>query len=229
MAPIFGYGSLILPTSLISRFENIDTAIDDVYRADADSTVRDDAIDRWEERKDRITYLPAKLWGYRRYYSLESDRGDMMLEAVRTGDVDDWINGVLIFGLSDEEKIQVKGTESAYDYETIEDPRLEYYVDTDRIDDVDVTSLSEIEIFAKNIDPEDLRAENPRNRTYHERICTGIMMIGEMYGADVADEFYEDFCRSTYEAAYDADDATTFNTVAENNRIRGESSWPARP
>ena len=228
MTPIFGYGSLILPTSLISRFENVDPELDDVYEGNTSRTVRPNALEKWEERRERIVYAPAKIWGFRRYYSLESDRGGTMLEAVRTDDPDDWINGVVVFGLTAEEEAQIRATETPYDYTGVRDPRLEYYVDPDRIDGYDVTDLSEVRLFANSAEHTDLTAEKPRNRTYHNRIVNGIMMIGEMYGSELATEFYRDFCATTYETAYDSTDASDFNTVAENDEISGDSSWAAR-
>lgn len=225
MAPIFGYGSLILPTSLVSRFENVDPTLEKIYSGEIDETVRDDALSKWEERRDRITYVPAKLWGFRRYYALESDRGGMMLETIRTDDPDDWINGVLISGLSEDEERQIAESESVYEYLTVEEPRLEFYVDPAEIDGADPADFSAVRIFASDKSPEAMRADAPRNRVYHSRIRTGIMMIGEMYGADVAKAFYDDFRETTYETAYDADDPTAFNTVAENDRLSEDSEW----
>ncbi|MFD1598250.1 hypothetical protein [Halobellus rarus] len=228
MTPIFGYGSLILPTSLISRFENVDPTLDDVYEGNTERNVRANALEKWEERRERIVYVPAKIRGFRRYYSLESDRGGTMLEAVRTDDPDDWINGVLVFGLTAEEKNQIRETETPYDYTGVRDPELEYYVDPDRFDEYDVTDISEVRLFANSAESADITAEKPRNGTYHSRIVNGIMMIGETYGSAVATEFYRDFCASTYETAYDSTDATDFNTVAENDEISGDSAWTVR-
>jgi len=225
MVPMFGYGSLILPTSLVSRFESVDPALEAVYSGETDDRVRDDALVKWEERRDRITYVPAKLWGFRRYYTLESERGGMMLETIRTDDPDDWINGVLISGLSEAEERQIAESEAVYEYLTVEDPRLEFYVDPAEIDGVDADDFAEIRIFASDKSPEAMRADAPRNRVYHDRIRTGIMMIGEMYGAGVAKAFYDDFRATTYETAYDDDDPTAFNTVAENDRLGGEPQW----
>lgn len=225
MVPMFGYGSLILPTSLVSRFESVDPALEEVYSGETEDRVRDDALVKWEERRDRITYVPAKLWGFRRYYTLESDRGGMMLETIRTDDPDDWINGVLISGLSADEERQIAKSEAVYEYLTVAGPKLEFYVDPAEIDGVDPADFAEIRIFASDKSSAAMRADAPRNRVYHDRIRTGIMMIGEMYGADVAKAFYEDFRETTYETAYDDDDPTAFNTVAENDRLGGDAQW----
>lgn len=222
MPPIFGYGSLILPTSLVSRFEDLNTNIEDVYQGDTDKNIRADALTRWEERRDRIRYVPAKIWGFRRYYSLESDRGGTMLEAVRTNDAEDWINGVLIFGLTAEEEEQIKQTESMYEYTDIHNPKLEFYVANDEVPGIELDDVDNIRMFANTNVSSKICAEFPRNQTYHSRIITGIMMIGEMYESDLATRFYEDFCESTYEMAYDSTGASEFNTVQENDLLEGD-------
>lgn len=224
MKPIFGYGSLILPTSLVSRFEDIDTNIDAIYEGNIDNNISADALRKWQERKDRIFYIPAKIYGFRRYYSMESNRGGTMLEAVRTGDSEDWINGVLIFGLEADEEEQIKQSESIYKYSDINNPKLEFYVDNDNVSEIDLNNIKDVRIFAKNNNINNISTQKIRNQTYHSRIITGIMMIGEMYDSDLATQFYKDFCDSTYESAYDSTNASKFNTVRENNTLEGESN-----
>ena len=220
-SPLFGYGSLILPTSLVSRFENVSPTLDDVYNGATSRNIRADALKKWEEREERIRYLPAKIRRFRRYYSLESKRGGTMLEAVRTDDRDDWINGVVVFGLTSEERRQIARTEEGYDCSVVRTPELSYYVDPERIEPYDADAVTAIELFASRRRPDPEMVVRPRNDVYHNRIIMGIMMIGEMYGSDVATEFYNDFCETTYEIAYD--DAGSFNTVKENDRLKGET------
>lgn len=222
MPPIFGYGSLILPTSLVSRFEDLNTNIDDVYQGNTDNNIRADALTKWQERRDRIFYVPAKIYGFRRYYSIESDRGGTMLEAVRTDNPEDWINGVLIFGLTAEEEKQIKKSESMYEYTDINNPKLEFYVDNDEVPKINLNNINKIRIFANTDGISNISTEKIRNQIYHSRIITGIMMIGEMYESDLATSFYEDFCDSTYESAYDSTSASEFNTVRENGLLEGD-------
>ena len=219
--PLFGYGSLILPTSLVSRFENVSPTLDDVDSGATSGNIRADALKKWEEREGRIRYLPAKIHRFRRYYSLESKRGGTMLEAVRTDDPDDWINGVVVFGLTSEEREQIARTEEGYDCSVVRNPELSYYVDPEPIEPYDADAVTAIELFASRRRPDPEAVVRPRNEVYHDRIIMGIMMIGEMYGSDVATEFYSDFCETTYEVAYD--DAGCFNTVKENDRLNGET------
>ncbi len=225
--PLFGYGSLILPTSLVSRFVNVSPTIDEVYDGVTDGTIRPDAVEKWENRRDRIRYLPAKIRGFRRYYSLESRRGGAMLEAVRTDDPDDWINGMLVFGLTPEEREQIARTEEGYDCSEVRDPELSYYVDPERIGPYDVGAVDVIELFSSTHRPDPKTVVRPRNDVYHDRIVMGIMMIGEIYGSEVATEFYDDFRETTYEIAYD--DASRFNTVKENDHLKGETRDEPNP
>ncbi|MDR5657232.1 hypothetical protein RH831_08565 [Halodesulfurarchaeum sp. HSR-GB] len=226
MPPLFAYGSLILPTSLVSRFEDFDTSIDDVYRGNTNGNISGDALKEWQNRKDRIYYVPAKIWGFRRYYSLESPRGGTMLEVVRTNDSNDWINGVLIFGLSEEEEVQVKKTESVYEFADVRDPKLEFYVDD--VPNVDLADVDRIQLFSKSYEIDKISTKRTRNETYHSRIITGIKMVDEMYDTDFAKQFYDDFRESTFETAYDSEDPREFNTVKENDRLKGDPDWPVR-
>ena len=224
MTALFGYGSLILPTSLVSRFEDLPTDIGAVYDGTTTGRIRPSAMDAWRRLEDRITYLPAKLYGFRRYYSLESPRGGTMLEIVPADD-DEWINGVAICGLSDPERDAVADTEDGYERRVFESPPLEWYVDPET---TGVDAPSTLEVFVSQRRPDDIETAQRRNETYHERILLGIELLGETYGADVAAAFYRDFCATTYETAVDADDPTMFNTVAENDRKLGESPWRTR-
>lgn len=225
MKPLFGYGSLILPTSLVSRFEDIDPAIERVYDETTSETIRTEALEKWETLRDRITYVPAKIRGFRRYYSLASDRGGTMLVAVRTDDPADWINGVLVFGLTDEERGQIAATEPGYEHAVVRNPRLEYYVDPDEIDRPAVDRTDRITLFANSTVPDPTSVDHPRNEVYHRRIVTGIQMLGETYGSDVAKAFYDDFCETTYEIPQDGSGAE-FTTVKANNSHRGDTAWP---
>ncbi|APE95476.1 hypothetical protein HSR6_1025 [Halodesulfurarchaeum formicicum] len=149
-----------------------------------------------------------------------------MLEVVRTDDPNDWINGVLIFGLTEEEQTQVKMTESVYEFADVRDPKLEFYVDD--VTNVDLTAIDRIQLFSKFDTGDQIAATLPRNKTYHSRIITGIEMIDDMYDTDLAKQFYEDFRESTFETAYDSEDPSEFNTVKENDRIMGDPDWSVR-
>ncbi|MFO7925523.1 MAG: hypothetical protein ACQET5_11720 [Halobacteriota archaeon] len=223
MAPIFGYGSLILPTSLISRFETIDPELNEIYNDETEHAVREDALKKWKECQNRIKYLPTKIRGFKRYYSYESKRGGTMLEVVHTDDPEDWINGVLIFGLSEYEQQRVAQSEAGYDLRTLRDPSVEFYVQPDHVVGSELSSPEEIDLYVSPKSQEEITAAYPRNRTYHRRIVTGILMLGEMYGEEIARRFYRDFCESTYETALHSDDTSIFNTVAKNDRLRGDT------
>lgn len=114
---IFGYGSLILPTSLIGRFKEIETPLSEIYskeleESDYDELIRDEAIEKWEQLKETLTIIPVKVYGFERYYSVESDRGGTMLEARYTGDSSDFINGVIVQNLTEEQRASVDSMSS---------------------------------------------------------------------------------------------------------------------
>ncbi len=225
MPVLFGYGSLILPTSLVARFETISPGLDQVYTDDAAPNIRSDALCKWKNINSRIEYIPAKIHGFRRYYSIESKRGGAMLEIIRTEDMSDCINGVMIHGIKEDEKEKIAETERGYDLISTPLSEFEYYIDRNRLGKRDEENDTLVEIFARNIDIGKMSISVRRNHTYHNRIIHGIKMLGQVYGNDVADQFYHDFCTTTYETAYDSDDPSEFNTVRENDLISGNKKY----
>lgn len=215
---LFGYGSLILPTSLIARFETIEPGLEDVYAGDANPNLRSEALEIWNQHKSRITYLPAKLSGFRRYYSIPSKRGGTMLEVVRTGNSSDYVNGVLIIGLNQEERQEVVGTEPGYEYLSLTNPNIEYYIDPTKLSDVQLRDQLELKIFVSKELPSATDVDSKRNYTYHNRILSGIKMMEEMYGKDVAKRFHDDFLQSTYEVAGDQGDSRSFINIARKDQ-----------
>lgn len=221
--PIFGYGTLILPTSLISRFEDIQNkSIFEIYnqnrRYKDDQLIRDEAISIWLKYKDKIKLIPAKLYGFKRFYSkqLEHIEGSV-LEAIHTKNKEDWINGVIIYGLNKNQKNSITKTEKGYKNKVINQPSIEFYVDNNKINDFDIKPPDKIEIYLKESDEKEIKPIRPRNQTCHDRIMYGIDMLGEIYSYKLVKNFKEDFEKTTFEVSYK--DLNKVNTVFRNNLI----------
>lgn len=202
---VFGYGSLILPTSLVSRFVDLEEDVDSIYEQDLglddEGLTRDEAEKAWEEVQNDIDILPIKVPGFRRRYSYESHRGGAMLEAEYTGDDEDYIKGILVTGLSEEKKEEMDSTEDGYQRIKVPADDIEHYLSDDQLNDLDIDLPENIEIYVAEDNSElfDEQTNRTRNETYHARIMKGIEMLGDMFGENVAQNFYEDFLDSTYE------------------------------
>ncbi len=222
IVPTFGYGTLILPTSIISRFEKIESrSIYEIYnqniRYNDDKLIRDEAISKWLEYKNKIRLIPAKLYGFKRFYSkkLKHIEG-CVLEAIQTKNKEDWINGILIHGLTKKQKESITKTEKGYKNKVIKNPSIEFYnnIDNNYIE----TKLPEgIEIFLRDSDKNEIKPICPRNQTCHDRIMFGIDMLGEIYSYKLIQKFKEDFEKTTYEVS--PRNLDKFNTVFRNNLI----------
>ena len=219
---LFGYGSLILPTSLIARFNTVEPGLEHVYAGNTDPNLRAEALEIWNQQKNRITYFPIKLSGFRRYYSIPSKHGGTMLEVVQTGNSSDYINGVLIMGLDQKEQQEVVGTEPGYEYLSLTDPNIEYYIDPVELPNMIPEDQLELKIFVSKKPPSAADVDSERNYTYHNRILSGIKMMEEMYGEHVAKRFHNDFLRSTYEITGDQEDSESFVNIARKDQNSGD-------
>lgn len=217
-ALLFGYGSLISPVSLVSKIRDPDT-LSEVYETDGEPYVMDEELEAWREFQGEVERTPAKLYGFRRYYSKESIRGGAVLQGVRTADPADWINGILIHNLTEDQYENIVSTEPGYSRYELADPDIEFY------DSGDAAEYSDdpVEVFVLDADPSDLSIAVRRNRVYHGRITAGIRLLEEEYDESVAERFLEDFRESTFELARDASGPDDFVTVAENDRKRRQA------
>lgn len=197
---VFGYGSLILPTSMVGRFADVG-GLDSIYAegvdADGDELLRDEALEVWEDVREDIDVVPVRVEGLERYYSLES-RGGAMLEAVEADDEDAYINGVVVSGLTEDQHDAISATESSYEEMSISPGDIEVYEGIDA--DVDFDAMT---IYVRDPESDDFDLEEPKQRqpVYHERIMQGIEMMDEEYDTDIADAFRAEFEETTYETS----------------------------
>jgi hypothetical protein len=199
MPAVLGYGSLILPESLIGRFADVGP-LSSVYgehlgqdssqpvATTADGLCRVPAVEAWESTySDRIDYHPVRVDGLRRSYALTSSRGGLML-VVRPDD-DAWCNAVVVTGLTADEADAVTASESGYDVVERSTAAMEPYAS-----DLPETTVS---VYATSERPDPPAGLDP-NPTYHARIERGIDRLAESHGEPVADRFREEFHRTTH-------------------------------
>ena len=196
---VFGYGSLILPTSVMARFEDEVGPAKPLYKEGLEygekGILREKAVEAWEEEKqkeNRIEMIPVKIEGFRRNYTWEK-YGGTMLEAEHTGNPEDIINGVVIQNLNDEQYNSIASSEEGYGVQEIQPEDIETYINNTEIEKP-VTIYTESDDERSNF-----MTSRTRSSTYHGRILEGIDMIKDQHGKEIADEFRKDFVKNTYE------------------------------
>ena len=202
---IFGYGSLILPTSLVGRFVNLEQSVDKIYKQELgledESLVREEAEEVWEGLKENLDLLPVRILGFKRTYSFESPRGGAMLEAEYTDDASDYINGIVVTGLNKEQRKEIDSSEEGYQRIDVPSEDIEHYLNDGTLEEMELELPESIEVYVAEDENKffNEKTRRTRNETYHARIIKGIEMLGELFGEDFAQEFHKDFLESTYE------------------------------
>lgn len=197
---VFAYGSLIAPFSIVSRTRDLSPTIDEVYDGDTDTPlVRQAELDAWWEVADRIDVLPVRVYGFERAYSMESPRGGTMVDVHYTGDEDDFVNGTIISGLTDEELEIVGRSEEPYGLGTYRPPEIEAYPSAAQLAAKDLHVPDEIHTYAYAPDQPPEGPKPAKNRVYHARILAGLGLLADLYDADMKRRFREDFLRTTDE------------------------------
>jgi len=210
---LFGYGSLISPIDLLSKIQNPDE-LSDAYKTAGEPYVLECELDEWKKSDQTLRQIPVKLYGFQRYYSKPSVRGGAVLEAVHTGNQDDWINGVLIDGLTRNQYDRIASTEPGYNKLEIKHPCIKFYNGKDQQAYNDVA----IEIFVRTVSPSDLTIDVQRNEIYHQRIKFGIRLLEEVYDTEILSKFLHDFQESTYELKNGFEEQNQFVTIKDNNQ-----------
>ena len=188
---VFGYGSLILPSSLAARQDSID--LYRLYETVSDeSLLHWGAVEEWFNLREEhgVEAVPVKVEGYRRYYSNHSIRGGTMLEAYpHEGE---FINGILYTNLPDHLLERLQASEVGYDEEVVPPENITAYRDLDVPDDAKTGVVV-------NEPATEERVKRPRNELYHQRILYGIQTLEYRFSPKVAAEFRRDFLDTTYE------------------------------
>lgn len=143
--------------------------------------------------------VAVKFPNLRREYTLKGDGPYNHTMLNSRPDEDEWMNGVVLVGLSEEQQDAIDSTEDVYDKIEIDVDELGFYGD-DRSgelpDKVPVYTLTEHSVLNAG-------TSRTRNSLYHERILRGIDNLPEHSDIDeeTAARIKEDFRETTYECS----------------------------
>lgn len=202
---VFGYGSLILPNSILGR-------INDEIKRKKEDFIGEREYERAQKFFDfysseeveeaylesDIQFIPAKVFGFERYYSLERSKAGNQL-VVEKSDPSDFVNGVIAYPLTDEEFENLADTEEGYKNEKVGKDRIETYVETEIPEEA-------VLFYPEEGNPQNNKdTEQSRNDNYHQFITEGVENLAEIWFNDTEEqkkfreEFMRDFNESTYE------------------------------
>ncbi|MFB6100036.1 MAG: hypothetical protein ABEK16_02070 [Candidatus Nanohalobium sp.] len=241
-----GYGSLFLPPSVMRIDDSVGKAkpkYEEDRRYGDRNILRSSAVESWARREKEareggengIEMMPVKVDGFRRKYDLKTSYGGTMLDIEK--DEKEWMNAVVISGLSEEEKEELDSSESSYETVKVDLEDVESYVEEQRETLEQEFENGEVELYIG----EPRTTNRTRKQTYHDRIRTGIDMIGEsleaMYGETdgekLAEEMWRDFKQTTYESPIagfpsqepEAEDYIHVPNMVEESRRDNREEW----
>lgn len=211
MEAVFGYGSLILPMSVIGRFdEELGEKTAEIRENGGgpgeflDFYTEDERRDYWKAFD--IHFVPVKIYGLERYYSLEHYEDGNMLVAEEASE-EEFINGVAIFPLDEE---QFEGiTETEKHYKTLEksSDEIESYIPEERLKEEGLELPDTVKVYVGKEGLEDINRDTERQRleSYHQYVFEGIEVLAERWfddekrKEDLIKHFSRDFRETTFE------------------------------
>lgn len=208
MEAIFGYGSLILPTSLIGRFDPELREKRDKIKKEGNQEeflslyLEDRSIDKWEISD--INFVPVKIYGLKRFYSFEYyEKGNML--AAEEADSEHYINGVLIFPLDSEQFEKVAETEKGYKTLIKTQDEIEPYISEDKLAEKGLKLPEEVKVFvADDVEMVNKNTGREKLESYHQYIPNGVKLLANVWfdkknRKQFERQFMEDFCSTTFE------------------------------
>ncbi|WP_414837919.1 hypothetical protein ACK3SF_00750 [Candidatus Nanosalina sp. VS9-1] len=211
MEALFGYGSLILPMSVLGRFdEELRSRIDELRENGGASKeflnyyMSERPVEKW--KASDLHMVPAKIYGLKRSYSLEVyDSGNMLV--AEEASKDEFINGVVIFPLDKNQVDKISETEEGY--RTVEKKRdeIESYIPEEKLSEKGVEIPDKVKVYVADEEVEEVNKDTERTRSepYHQYIVNGIRMIAEEWYTDedqkqkLVEDFMSDFRKTTFE------------------------------
>lgn len=211
MKALFGYGSLILPMSVLGRFdEELKNRIDEIRENGGESQeflnyyMSERPVEKWEASD--LNIVPVKIYGLKRSYSLEVYESGNMLVAEEAYE-DEYINGVVIFPLDDEKMKKISETEKSY--RKVEKSRedIESYISEEKLEEEGLEIPEKVSVYVAKDSAEEVNKDTKRtrNEAYHQYIVNGIKILAEEWYSDkekseeLVENFMEDFRETTFE------------------------------
>lgn len=213
---IFGYGSLILPTSYFIRTEpELNKKREEILNDNKENTperyrqlcLSDKALDQW--RESETEFIPAKIYGFERYYALETNTEGNQLSVKHTGNEMDIINGVIATNLSDEEFNRIEKSEEPYKPLKVSEDRYETYFPEEKLENTDLPE--EVTVFVGDTNHPEINYNTSRGRHpgYHQYMIMGAEMLADYWfqesekKQEFKQEFLSDLEDTTYEMTED--------------------------
>lgn len=212
MNAVFGYGSLILPQSLIARYKkNIrEEAKNYVEKTDKE---RSQAFlhfyteklerNRWENHSLKI--IPVKVKGYKRYYELEIGNSNML--TIRK-DKENYVNGVIASNLTKDQLEKISETEKAYKEITVPREKIESYLSEEEMKQRNLEIPEKVTTYIADPSHEKINhnTQQKRNQNYHRYMEKGIKEVlnplfpeNNKRKNEIREKFLTDLEKTTYE------------------------------
>ena len=223
MVAVFGYGSLILPMSAIGRFdEELRDKVDRIRDEGGDSEeflemyLEDESIEKFEASD--LNFVPVKIYGLERYYSLEVYDGGNMLAAEEASN-EKFINGVIISPLNDRQLEKISETEKSY--RTVEKNKedIESYIPEEQLEKKGLEIPEKVKVYIAKEDAEEVNKDTERQRydPYHQYIPNGIRILAKHWYSNENDqeELVENFMEDFYTTTFEIDDNGEWERMSE--------------
>lgn len=221
MEAIFGYGSLILPTSLIGRFDpELREKRDRIKEKEEHQSflsfyLEDEAIRKWEASS--INFVPVKIYGLKRFYSVEHyEQGNML--AAEEASQEEYVNGVLIFPLDHKEFEKVAETEKGYKVMVKDREDIESYIPEEKLEDKGLEMPEKVKVFvAADSERVNKDTDMKRMESYHDYIPNGIRLLAEKWVEETdRKSFREKFMQDFRETTFEIDDNGKWRRLSKN-------------
>lgn len=197
--------------SVLGRFDDeLKNRIDEIRENGGESQeflnyyMSERPVEKW--RASDLNIVPAKIYGLKRSYSLEVYESGNMLVAEEASE-EEYINGVVIFPLDEEQMKKISETEKSY--RKLEKSRedIESYISGEKLDEEGLEIPEKVSVYVAKDSAEEVNKDTKRtrNEAYHQYIVNGIDILAEEWCNDkekkeeLVENFMEDFRKTTLE------------------------------
>lgn len=207
---VFGYGSLILPMSVIGRFDKLGEKTAEIREKGGgpgeflEFYMEEDQREKWKNYD--INFVPVKIYGLERYYSLEHYEDGNMLVAEEASE-EEFINGVIIFQLNESQFEGITETEKHYKTLKVDKENIESYIPEEKLKNEGLELPQTVNVYVGKEGLEDINMDTDRKKldSYHRYPFEGIKVLAERWFDDekeqkkLIEEFSQDFRETTFE------------------------------
>lgn len=197
--------------SVLGRFDDeLKNRIDEIRENGGESQeflnyyMSERPVEKW--RASDLNIVPAKIYGLKRSYSLEVYESGNMLVAEEASE-EEYINGVVIFPLDEEQMKKISETEKSYRKLEKSREEIESYISGEKLEEEGLEIPEKVSVYVAKDSAEEVNkdTERTRNEAYHQYIVNGIDILAEEWCNDkekkeeLVENFMEDFRKTTLE------------------------------